>query len=655
MKSGMTVILFLLVCLAAAEGNGTTRIVGPGQEYSTIQAAIDDSAPGDVVQVLPGEYIENIVLKEGVDVIGSGADTCIIRSISESFLSTTVEARGDLTLSGFTIAGGYTGIQCVAVSPTILDCVVSQNASYGILMEGASPVISRSVIARNALYGIRCLDSSAPTISNCTVSANGCGVSSDSSSPVLSNCILWENGDDLEGVTDGAAVMYCDIEDGDFPGENGNISADPCFVAWGSFNKTDNPLYVDLSHLGPEAGTKDLPFREMGSALSVYSYHLGTGSPCLNAGQGNVHMGAYPDEEPAQPPGSKNVVVNVAAGTYHESRIFVCHGAEVRGPTAPPVSIIAFGDTGFYLLGQSCVRNFSIAGADDAIACFFAQTEISGCVILECGQNAIYSVSSDTTIQGCYTFYNAGAGALLEGGQGLISDCFFGSHVTAGVVCSGGASATVRNCLMTESPFGVICDEGSVLQLHNCTVSANTLKGAESRSGASVSILNSIVWENAFAELSQEGGTIDAAYSNIAGGFPGEDNLSQSPLFEKGPLGNFYLDSDSPCIDKGNDTAENLGLGAKTVSPRGAPDSGIVDLGYHYEKFQIRRVTAQDGQVTLEWQSAPRMDYTVRRASSVSTPAPWETVAAVNATWIQESLTLDLPPEPAEFYRVGQP
>ncbi|MDP2897892.1 MAG: hypothetical protein Q8Q12_15265, partial [bacterium] len=98
-----------------------------------------------------------------------------------------------------------------------------------------------------------------------------------------------------------------------------------------------------------------------------------------------------------------------------------------------------------------------------------------------------------------------------------------------------------------------------------------------------------------------------------------------------------------------------LGLGSKTVSPRGAPDSGIVDLGYHYERFQIKRVTAQNGQVTLEWQSAPRMDYTVRRASSVSTPAPWQTIASVNATWIQESLTLDLPPEPAEFYRVGQP
>ncbi|MDP2896669.1 MAG: right-handed parallel beta-helix repeat-containing protein, partial [bacterium] len=219
MKYPTTVIMLLCVLLAVTDGNGTTRIVGPGQEYSTIQAAINDSAPGDVVQVLPGEYVENVVLKEGVDVIGSGSETCVIRSLSESFLSTTVEARGGLTISGLTIAGGYTGIQCTGVSPMVSDCVICQNASYGILMEGSSPVISRSVIARNALYGIRCLDSSAPTISNCTVSANGYGVSSDNSSPVLSNCILWENGDDLDGVTDEAAIMYSDIEDGDFSGE----------------------------------------------------------------------------------------------------------------------------------------------------------------------------------------------------------------------------------------------------------------------------------------------------------------------------------------------------------------------------------------------------------------------------------------------------
>ena len=655
MKYLATLIVFVCVCLIRVDGNGATRIVGPGEEYSTIQAAINDSAGGDAVQVLPGEYIEDLVLKEGVDLIGSGAETCVIRSLTQSFLSTTVEARGDLTLSGFTITGGYTGIQCIEASPTVSNCVIWQNSTFGILMERSSPVITRSVIAQNALYGIRCLDSSAPTVSNCTVSANACGVSSENSSPLLSNSILWDNGDDLTGVTDGDAVKYCDIEDGDFPGENGNLSADPLFIAWGAFNKTDNPLYVDTSHGGAETGTEDSPFRKINSALSVYSYHLGSGSPCLNAGEGNVHMGAFPDEAPSSPPGNRSVAINVAAGTYYESRMYVCHGAEVRGPTSPPASIISFGGTAFYLLGQASVRNFSIAGADDAIACFFAQAEIGECVILECGQNAIYSIGSHAVIQGCHAYYNTGAGVFLDGGEGLISDCFFGSHVTAGVICTAGSSATVHNCLMTESPYGAIGEDGSVVQLHNCTIAGNTLKGVESRSGSSVSILNSIVCDNAFVELSQEGGTIEAAYSNIAGGFPGEGNLNQNPLFENGPLGAFYLDSDSPCIDRGSNTAEYFGLSSKTVSPQGAPDSGIVDLGYHYQKFQIKRVTAQNGQITLEWESAPRMDYTVRRASDVGLPAAWQTIATVNATWIHESITVAPLLQPAEFYRISQP
>jgi hypothetical protein len=44
----------------------------------------------------------------------------------------------------------------------------------------------------------------------------------------ITNSILWANGDDLVGVTEN--VGYTCIEDGDFSGVNGCISADPLFV-----------------------------------------------------------------------------------------------------------------------------------------------------------------------------------------------------------------------------------------------------------------------------------------------------------------------------------------------------------------------------------------------------------------------------------------
>jgi hypothetical protein len=629
-------------------------MVGPGEQYSTIQAAIDEANSGDVVQVLPGEYVENLFLKEGVDVIGAGADETIIRSLSESFPFAAVVGDNQVTLSGFTITGGYYGMRCTGASPTITGCVIWRNACCGVLLESSSPVIGQSVIVQNPRYGVQCVDSSGPEISNCTFSANGCGVSAADSAPALSNCILWDNGDDLEGIADGSSVSHCDIEDGDFAGESGNISVNPEFVAWGSFDDSGNPLYVDIAYEGLQHGTSHEPFSRIKSALSVYSYHLGIGSPCLNAGEAGENMGAYPDEQASEPPGSDSVVVSVAPGTYYESRLFVCHGAEVRGSAAPPSRIIAFGDTVFFMLGRSSVRNFLIAGGDDAFVCSFSEASIDHCLILECGQNAVYSFNSVCWIQGCHMFYNSNAGILLDGGSGTISNCLVGNHGTAGIFCKGGSSVAIHNCLMTESPLGLVCGEASDAQVHNSTMTGNSWRGAESREGGSVTVVNSIVWENAYGELVEEGGSITASFCSINGGFPGEGNINEKPLFERGPLGNFYLDSDSPCLNKGNDSAENLGLDERTTSLRGDPDLGIVDMGYHYETFEIKRIASSKGQVTLEWNSCPNLDYTVFRSSDLTSPSVWQGFANVSATWLQETSSFDEPASSAEFYRISR-
>jgi len=82
---------------------------------------------------------------------------------------------------------------------------------------------------------------------------------------IISNNILWKNSDDLyegasgiikvgqlwiEGSTSGSIeIINCDIEDGDYAGENGNISSDPLFV-------------------DPENG----------------DFHLQLGSPCIDSG-----------------------------------------------------------------------------------------------------------------------------------------------------------------------------------------------------------------------------------------------------------------------------------------------------------------------------------------------------------------------------------
>lgn len=62
----------------------------------------------------------------------------------------------------------------------------------------------------------------------------------------------------------------------------------------------------------------------------------------------------------------------------------------------------------------------------------------------------------------------------------------------------------------------------------------------------------------------------------------GEGNIHDDPMFVTGPLGGYYLHPDSPCIDTGSRSAQGAGLSDRTTQADGTPDTGQVDMGYHY-------------------------------------------------------------------------
>jgi len=211
----------------------------PG-DYSTIQAAIDAATAGDTVQVAAGTYIENITLKDGVQVLGAGADVTTING-DRSGIVVTVHYLGSATkLDGFTITNGKTdydgggfsvwsstltisnniitgnsatrnggGIYASDSTLTINNNIVSGNtAGNGGMFSGGgiyfvsntSGAITNNIITGNSatsLGGGICLDNSSPTIANNSVTGNSAnnagGIACLGASPRISNNNIVSN------------------------------------------------------------------------------------------------------------------------------------------------------------------------------------------------------------------------------------------------------------------------------------------------------------------------------------------------------------------------------------------------------------------------------------------------------------------------------
>ena len=208
-------------------------------DYATIQAAIDAAIEGDTIGVLPGRYVENITLKNGVALVGSGDNTiidgnhqgpvvtsynncdsgnCDLGTLLEGFM--IINGDGDYdqgtggggmynyrssptvtncTFSGNTASQGG-GMHNYVSSPTITNCTFSDNTA-GYSDGGRDPLptpVGYSGGGGMYNYG------SNPTLTNCTFSENtasyGGGMYNYGSNPTVTNCTFSDN---TTGYSDG--------------------------------------------------------------------------------------------------------------------------------------------------------------------------------------------------------------------------------------------------------------------------------------------------------------------------------------------------------------------------------------------------------------------------------------------------------------------
>ncbi|MCK9566662.1 MAG: right-handed parallel beta-helix repeat-containing protein, partial [Methanothrix sp.] len=243
--------------------SAATLIVGPGETYTTIQAAINAASSGDTIEVHSGTYnggvlVDKTLTLEGVgspvvdagglgDAIMLTAGSCTVRGFVVKNASTIGigAITGGNTISGNTASGNVVaGIALLSLSGnTISDNTVTGNG-YGISIQTSdSNTLSGNAAINNLNAGIMLVSSSGNTISDGTISGNGDGgilLLLDSNGNTLSNNTINGNsgfGIILLGPSGNTIYLnsFNNVDNSMSTGADGaNTWHSPTQIVWGS-------------------------------------------------------------------------------------------------------------------------------------------------------------------------------------------------------------------------------------------------------------------------------------------------------------------------------------------------------------------------------------------------------------------------------------
>ncbi len=268
---------------ALPEANGAIRNLTTSQRFGSIQCAVNYAQDGDTIVLEPGTYHEAVDLNgkdltlQSVDPTNpSVTEVTIVRAAPESPVVRFTNNTKACQIRGLTIAGGLHGLHLSKASPRIEHCRITNNAGPGIAMQaGSEPTIRHTLICDNQGAGIvmtprtggRWTVYNEPVLANCTIARNG-GEAISGGVVTVRNCILWGNGTEFpmaQLTPVDATVSYSCIQDGANLGttwaqtNEGNIKADPMFLAPGSYRLHPDSPCIDAGDPAETTGEEPLP------------------------------------------------------------------------------------------------------------------------------------------------------------------------------------------------------------------------------------------------------------------------------------------------------------------------------------------------------------------------------------------------------------
>jgi len=470
-------LLFLVMLLGICLMWAATINVGPGEAYTTIQAAINaaTTVDGDVIQIAEGTYNEALTIGKSLTLIGSGPaenPTTILASAASPIVQLSVTGKS-FTFQNLIVEGNGTnlGIRAgasIAIETINIQDVIARNCKVGIyLAEGGDATIvnnlnfTRVTITNNAYIGAYIGRSVANGIvDDCLVTNNGysdaesvswqkCGIQFiDFNGVVLPkvqviNSTFINNGTGASSIERTGLVLYTAAN---------TLSANELMTVSGcSFS--DHPLYAVrirngyyVHNTATVNGTftnnyLDIWFSNMDGFTSTTSNVRNSFAGVRSVGPDQRYD--YNTIQAAINAASTNDVVLLAAGTYNEN-VNVNKTITLRGNGNDSIIQGISGVSGATTLTISAsnvtVENLAVTRLGNTVALWNTALNSQGITI--------NTSASGTLIQNCYIFGNR-----------------------TGVYLNNTQSHTVKNCVITNNRTGVQL----VNNVSNCTFEYNQI------------------------------------------------------------------------------------------------------------------------------------------------------------------------------------
>ncbi len=326
------------------------------------------------------------------------------------------------------------------------------------------------------------------------------------------------------------------------------------------------------------------------SALSQRDWKT---NPTVLSGDIDQNDGPTPDVNSTY--GNSNVVVisNSVSSTAVLDGFTITAGRSEGGMknnhSSPAISNCVFSGNG----GAGGISNYNSSPA--ITSCIFSGNKANN-------GGGMYNQRSMPVIVDCeFSDNKAGSwgGGMhnADGSKPILTNCRFlrntAGSMGGGMMNFGASSPTLINCIFvnngsTDAFGGGIANIISGTTLTNCSFSGNSSRGGAGalyNEYSSASFTNCILWgDNGGEIVNISNGNVVVSYSDVQGGYGGENNLNQDPLFVDAAKGDLRLQPCSPLLNKGdnsaNTTTTDLAGNARIFE---AANSGVIDLGaYEY-------------------------------------------------------------------------